>query len=116
MDEQTYRQIALALPDAIESAHMEHPDFRVGGRIFATLLPDKNQGVVMLTPEQQEVFTGARPDAFSSANGAWGRRGSTVVALDQVEDEDLRTALAMAWRNKAPKALVAAFDSEEVDA
>ena len=113
MDEHQYRQMALSLPDATESSHMNHPDFRVGGKIFATLWPTKQQGVVVLTPEQQEVFLGARPNAFSPASGAWGRRGSTVVDLTCVDEEDCRTALAMAWRNRAPKALAAAFDSGE---
>jgi hypothetical protein len=115
MDEQQYRQMALELPDAIEAEHMSHPDFRVGGKIFATLRPGQRQGVVMLTPEQQEVFLGARPDAFSPASGAWGRRGSTVVALDRVEEDDCRTALAMAWRNRAPKKLTAVFDTEPAE-
>ena len=114
MDEHQYRRMALSLPEAIESAHMKHPDFRVGGKIFATLWPAKNEGVVMLTAEQQEVFLGARPNAFSPASGTWGRRGSTVIALDNVEEADLLTALAMAWRNKASKALVEEFDAEEL--
>jgi hypothetical protein len=117
MDEHQYRRIALSLPEAVESSHMSHPDFRVGNKIFATLWPNKGQGVVMLTREQQEVFTGARPNAFSPASGVWGRRGSTVVDLGAVDEEDCRTALAMAWRNRASKALVEAFDRvpEEVD-
>jgi hypothetical protein len=115
MDVHAYRRMALELPQAIESSHMNHPDFRVGGKIFATLWPDKNEGVVMLTPEQQEVFLGARPDAFAAASGIWGRRGSTTVALDKVDEEDCRTALAMAWRNKASKKLVMAFDTEPLE-
>jgi hypothetical protein len=113
VDEHRYRQLALALPEAVEAAHMGHPDFRVGGKIFATLWPSKGIGVAMLTPEQQEIMLGAQPDAFSPAAGAWGRRGSTVIALDQVEEDDLATALRMAWRNRAPKALVAELDASE---
>ena len=105
-----YRRLALALPEAVESAHMGHPDFRVNGKIFATLWPAKRYGVAMLTPEQQELLMDVGPDAFAPAAGAWGRRGSTVIALDSVEGDDLRTALRMAWRNKAPKRLVAEFD------
>jgi len=110
-----YRRLALALPKAVEAAHMGHPDFRVDGRIFATLWPAKRHGVAMLMPEQQEMMMGARPDAFTSAAGAWGRRGSTVIALDRVEEDDLRTALRMAWRNKAPKRLLAELELQEDD-
>jgi hypothetical protein len=101
-----YRALALSLPEAVEAAHMGHPDFRVGGKIFATLWPAKNCGVAMLTPEQQEVLMSARPEAFTPAAGAWGRRGSTLITLDRVDEDDLQTALRMAWRNKAPKKLV----------
>ena len=111
VSEETCRRLALALPAAAESAHMGHPDFRVEGKIFATLWPAKRHAVAMLTPEQQEIMMGARPDAFTPAAGAWGRRGSTVIALDRVAEDDLRTALLMAWRNKAPKRLVAEFDT-----
>ena len=74
-----FRRIALAFPGAEERAHMGHPDFRVGGKIFATLhAPEKGTGAVMLLPEQQELAMEAEPDAFSPAAGAWGRGGSTV--------------------------------------
>jgi hypothetical protein len=108
-----YRAIALSFPEAVEAAHMGHPDFRVGGKIFATLWPAKNHGVAMLTPEQQEVLMSARPDSFMPAAGAWGRRGSTVIALDRVAEDDLETALCMAWRNKAPKKLVREWEAGE---
>ena len=112
IDADTYRRLALAFPEAAESSHMGHPDFRVGGKIFATLGPAEGHGVAMLTPEQQEVMMSARPRAFTPAAGAWGRRGSTRIMLDSVEESDLRTALGMAWRNKAPKRLVTETDAE----
>jgi len=82
---------------------MGHPDFRVGGRIFATLgAPDAEWGAVMLLPEQQELAIDAEPEAFKPAAGAWGRGGSTLVKLDAVPDEWLERALEWAWRKRAP--------------
>src|SRR5262245_22695283 len=77
-----FRQLALTLPEAIESAHMHHPDFRVGGRIFATLgYPNKNSAVVKLTPGEQKNFVRKNPEVFKAVKGAWGRQGSTNVYL-----------------------------------
>lgn len=106
-----FRRFALALPEAIESAHMGHPDFRVGGRIFATLgSPDAKHGMVKLTHEQQELFVHAHPDAFMPAKGGWGRAGSTLVVLSLVDAAKLHDAIAAAWRNVAPKRLTATLD------
>ena|ERR1044072_1206884 len=99
-----FRRIALSFPGAEERAHMGHPDFRVGGRIFATLHgPGKGTGAVMLLPEQQELAMAAEPGAFSPAAGAWGRGGSTVVTLDSVSDDWLERALRWAWEKRAPE-------------
>ena len=85
---------------------MGHPDFRVGGRIFATLAsPDEAHGMVALLPEQQELAIEAEPEAFRPAAGAWGRGGSTLVALDRVSDEWLERTLRWAWAKRAPKTL-----------
>jgi hypothetical protein len=85
---------------------MGHPDFRVGGKIFATLgSPDDEWGMVGLLPEQQELAMEAEPDAFKPAAGAWGRGGSTLVRLDAVSGEWLERTLAWAWRKRAPKHL-----------
>lgn len=101
-----FRRLALAFPGAEEKAHMGHPDFRVGGRIFATLgAPDTAHAMVALLPEQQELAMAAEPEAFSPAAGAWGRGGSTLVALDTVSDEWLERTLDWAWRKRAPAAL-----------
>jgi hypothetical protein len=99
-----FRRIALAFPDAEERAHMGHPDFRVGGKIFATLHgAGKGTGAVMLLPEQQELAMAAEPDAFSPAAGAWGRNGSTIVSLTDGSDEWLERVLDWAWAKRAPK-------------
>ena len=78
-----FRSLALSFPEVSESAHMGHPDFRVGGKIFATLGPDEDWGMVKLKPEEQASFLRAEPDVFRPASGAWGRRGrrSSTLAM-----------------------------------
>src|ERR1044072_2546336 len=99
-----FRRIALSFPGAEEMAHMGHPDFRVGGRIFATLHgAGKDSGTVMLLPGQQELAMEAAPEAFRPAAGAWVRSGSTLVVLSRVADEWLVRPIEWAWRKRAPK-------------
>jgi len=88
---------------------MNHPDFRVAGKIFATLgYPDKSCGMVKLSPEDQHNFSKDYPDVFVPVKGAWGRRGATRVHLKAAGKEIARLALAAAWRNVAPKRLLQA--------
>jgi hypothetical protein len=102
-----FRRVALAFPETAEHAHMDHPDFRVAGKIFATLgYPEKGWGMVKLTPEQQHYFTKDHPETFVPANGTWGRKGSTTMDLKSVDKETLKKALSAAWRNAAPKRLL----------
>jgi hypothetical protein len=106
MTAKEFRQLALSFPEAIEAAHMHHPDFRVGGKIFATLgYPNENSATVKLSPDQQKEFVGSNPDVFERANGAWGQRGSTIVYLPAATIEMVREALTAAWCNTAPKRL-----------
>jgi hypothetical protein len=101
-----FRQLALSLPEATEAAHMNHPDFRVGGKIFATL-PDPEQcvAVLMLTLEQQRQLIDDEPDVFAPVKGGWGERGATEVQLEIANRQTLAAALALAWRKRAPKSL-----------
>jgi hypothetical protein len=86
--------------------HMGHPDFRVRGRIFATLgYPDDGWGMLKLTPEQQEALMNAEPQVFSPIKGAWGRGGATNVRLVAAKTASIRLGLALAWRNVAPRRL-----------
>jgi hypothetical protein len=102
-----FRRIALAFHGTEEGAHMGHADFRVGGKIFATLgSPSDEWGMASLMPEQQQDFMLLAPDAFKPASGAWGRGGSTLVRLDAVSSELLDSARAAAWAKRAPKGLV----------
>lgn len=94
-----FRGIALAMEGAIESAHMSHPDFRANGRIFATLHPGNESGMVKLTPEQQREFMRDDSDGFMPASGAWGRQGCTTVKLAAVDEDTLGEAITLAWQN-----------------
>lgn len=89
---------------------MDHPDFRVGGKIFATLGPKEAWGMVKLTPEQQAEFIALDPQSFEPIAGAWGRKGMTKVILENARDESTARALDAAWRNTAPKKLIGSWD------
>jgi hypothetical protein len=106
-----FRRLALRFPETREQAHMGHPDFRVAGKIFATLAwPAKGWSMVKLTPEQQAMFVRAQPGAFVPVKGAWGRRGCTNVRLSKAKAAAVRGALVAAWLNTAPKRLAQALD------
>ena len=100
-----FRSLALDLPEASEGAHVNHPDFRVGGKIFATLGPDGDWGMVKLTADEQATFIRTEPAVFQPFNGSWGRRGCTKVRLAAAQEPSVRQALTAAWRNTAPKRL-----------
>jgi hypothetical protein len=103
-----FRRIALDLPEAVESAHMGTPDFRVRGKIFATLGSGKEPRCVLkFTLEQQEMFMRIEPAVFMPVDGGWGRKGWTQVRLAAAEAGIVSDALATAWRNTAPKRLAA---------
>jgi hypothetical protein len=107
MTAKDFRQIALSLPETEERSHMNHPDFRVGGKIFATLgYPDKSHGMVKLLPEEQHYFSRDYPDVFIPVKGVWGRRGATTVHLKAAKKEILSKAIRAAWCNTAPKRLL----------
>jgi len=101
-----FTRLALSFPEAEERSHGGHPDFRVGGKIFATLgSPDNDWGMVRLMPDQQDMLLAAEPDMFTPASGVWGRQGCTLVRLAAIDAATLKSALAMAWRYRAPKTL-----------
>ena len=108
--ENHFRRIALGMRDAVEGAHMGHPDFRVHGRIFASLHHDRQMagrgqmaGMVVLTPGQQQQFTQDHAAAFTPESGAWDRSGCTRVQLDVVDEDTLGDAMTLAWHNAADK-------------
>ena len=96
-----FRRIALSMPEATEGSHFGNPDFRVGGRIFATLsLESEGFGVLLFSPEQQAGMVQDAPEIFSPVPGGWGRQGSTRVRLAAVSEEILEGALRAAWQRR----------------
>jgi hypothetical protein len=101
-----FRRIALSMPQAAEAEHMGHPDFRVNGKIFATIWPKEGWGMVKLKPDQQREFIRLEPAVFVPVKGGWGKRGCTNVKLEPAGEDSVYDALVAAWRNVAPKKLV----------
>ncbi|MGH9521201.1 MAG: MmcQ/YjbR family DNA-binding protein [Terriglobales bacterium] len=100
-----FRRLALALPGTIESSHFGNPDFRVNGKIFATLsLEREGFGVLLLSPEEQAGMVADAPEVFSPVPGGWGRKGSTRVYLATVHPDVLEGALRVAWTRKSKPA------------
>jgi hypothetical protein len=105
-----FRKLALSFPEVIESAHMHHPDFRVGGKIFATLgYPDRDWAVVKLTQDEQKRVVKDWSKVFRPVKGAWGRRGNTNIYLPAAKIDIVRKTLMAAWRNTAPNRLANSF-------
>ena len=99
-----FRRIALSLPGAEESSHMGQPDFRVDGRIFATLASAKQgYGNLMLTLEQQTGFVEDMPEVFLPIPGGWGRMGMTHIRLAEASEDVLYGALHTAWKLRVEK-------------
>ena len=106
MTARDFSKLALALPETEERTHMDHPDFRVAGKIFATLgYPDKTRGMVKLSPEDQHYFSKDYPDVFVPVKGTWGKRGATSVFLKAADKKVLKEAIQAAWTFNAPKRL-----------
>ena len=102
-----FRRLALAMPEATEGSHFGNADFRVGGKIFATLSQEKKgYGVLLLSPEEQAGMVEDAPEVFSPVPGGWGLKGSTLVSLSHVTADVLEAALRTAWRKRAPKRLL----------
>ena len=93
-----FREIVLSMDGAVEGAHMKHPDFRANGRIFASLKPGEESGVVKLAPEEQQEFIKLHPKMFTPAAGAWGRQGWTMVPLAAAKKPAVRGAVLLAYQ------------------
>jgi hypothetical protein len=104
------RKVALSMPRAEEFEHHGHPDFRVNGKIFATLWPDQSSAVVKLPLADQAALVQTDPDAFSL--NAWSYQGAVTVHLKHIQLARFRKVVEAAWRHVAPKRLVASVDNE----
>ena len=100
-----FRRIALGFPESLEGGHFDVADFRVRGRIFATLRATDGRVVLKLAPDQQQLLMETAPGMFNPVAGAWGVKGWTRAVLDQLDEPTLRHAMTMAWKSVAPKKL-----------
>jgi hypothetical protein len=104
MDAEDFRQMALSLDGAEEGSHMGAPDFRVGGRIFATLaMQHLGYGNLMLSPALQQALIAEAPDVFLPIPGGWGRMGCTHIRLADASAEQMLKGLQLAWNLRAEK-------------
>ena len=103
------KKAALALPEVEEKSHFNQPDFRVKGKIFAVLHPDKNEIMVKLSAIDQSVFCSFDKTIIYPVPGGWGRKGATLVNLKKVKKGMFLDALTTAWKTVAPAKLVAKY-------
>jgi len=104
MNARDFRRIALSFPDTEEGSHMGATDFRVGGRIFATLASVKQgYGNLMLDPAQQQAFVAELPNLFLPVHGGWGRNGATHIVLAAASEDVLHGALHAAYQLRLAK-------------
>ena len=107
-----FQEMALEFPEAVEEPHFEKTSFRVRGKIFATMAPEKAEAVVKLTPLDQPVFVGHGGGAVYPVKGKWGEQGWTAIDLGSVERALVRDMLACAYCTVAPKSLAARLPRE----
>jgi hypothetical protein len=101
MTEAQFRRLAMRLPDVEAGAHQGHADFRVEGRIFASLgVAGSDQAMVRLPTTLQQALVSAQPDRFIPCNGAWGRQGCTFLILSKVTTSEASSALAAAHEHR----------------
>jgi hypothetical protein len=103
------RKLALAFEEAVELPHFDRASFRIRGKIFATLLEEKQQAVLMLSPVDQSVFCKYDPAAMYPVPNKWGKNGSTIVELERVKKDIFADALTTAYCRVAPKTLAAKY-------
>ncbi|MBX3583610.1 MAG: MmcQ/YjbR family DNA-binding protein [Rhizobiaceae bacterium] len=102
MQQDEFRAIALSFPEAVESSHFESADFRLRGKIFATLREADGRAVLKLSPDQQKLLLETAPGLFEPVKGSWGLKGWTRVVLDRADEATVRHAMEYAWRSVAP--------------
>ncbi|PSH64103.1 MULTISPECIES: MmcQ/YjbR family DNA-binding protein [Phyllobacterium] len=100
-----FAEMALSFPESMQGKHFSTTDFRVGGKIFATLRPDKECGVLALSPGDQALLRETSAHIFEPVPGSWGEKGWTFVMLHTADADAVRHAMAMAWKKAAPKSV-----------
>lgn len=105
MKQDEFRALALGFPESVEASHFDTADFRVRGKIFATLREADGRAVLKLSPDEQQLLMATSSGLFEPVAGSWGRKGWTRVSLDRADAETVRHAMGMAWRSVAPKKL-----------
>jgi hypothetical protein len=112
-----FRRSVMLLPGAEEHEHHRHPDFRVGGKIFATMgYPDEKHAMVKLTPEQQAELIHDHPEVFSPCAGKWGEQGATSINLKKAKKAIIQRAIEAARQNAQWAALAAATRGRKASA
>jgi hypothetical protein len=106
MTPQDYCELALSMPEAEQSSHVDVTDFRVKQKIFATLREIDNRAVIKLTPADQKLMMETSPSIFEPIKGSWGERGWTRVHLEQADSDIVRHAIGIAWRTVTPQSVV----------
>lgn len=106
MTAEEFRALALGFPESAEGSHFETADFRVAGKILATLRASDGRAVVKLTPDQQRPFLETSPAMLEPVKGSWGEKGWTPVLLAKADLETVRHVMAVAWKSVAPKTVV----------
>ncbi|ATU92786.1 MmcQ/YjbR family DNA-binding protein [Phyllobacterium zundukense] len=107
MSPEAFAEMALSFPETIQGSHFDTTDFRVSGKIFATLRPEKERGVLSLSRGDQELLRETSGEMFEPVPGSWGEKGWTFVILHSADPDAVRHAMAMAWRKAAPKSVSA---------
>ncbi len=107
MSPEAFAEMALSFPETIQGSHFDTTDFRVSGKIFATLRPEKERGVLSLSRGDQELLREISGEMFEPVPGSWGEKGWTFVILHSADPDAVRHAMAMAWRKAAPKSVSA---------
>lgn len=112
MTGEEFRALALTFPEAVAASHFDTADFRVRGKIFATLREADARAVLKLSPDEQKLFMTTSPGMFEPVKGGWGQKGWTRVMLERADAATVRHVMTAAWKSVAPKKLRAAFDGK----
>jgi hypothetical protein len=106
MTQAEFHKLALGFPESRQGSHFDVTDFRVKGKIFATLREGDGRAVLKLSPDEQQLLMATSPGMFEPMEGTWGQKGWTRVRLDRTDRETVRHAMTMAWKSVAPRRLI----------